>query len=155
MGSMIGSGIFIVSADIARTVDSPALLLGAWLVTAFMTIIGALFLRRAGGDDAARGRQYVYLREGPRTAVGFLSLARCSGIQTGNHCRVAVAFGKFLGVFYPAISAKNWIWQCSPRAPSLGPDGVGTWSGLSTQSLVASCRGSHFGHHIFVCAPAR
>ena len=140
MGSMIGSGIFIVSADIARTVDSPALLLGAWLVTAFMTIIGALSYGELAAMMPHAGGQYVYLREGLGPLWGFLyGWTLFLVIQTGTIAAVAVAFGKFLGVFYPAISAKNWIWHLA-HVPEfhLGPMVLGNMDvGLSTQNLVA------------------
>jgi len=140
MGSMIGSGIFIVSADIARTVDSPALLLGAWLVTAFMTIIGALSYGELAAMMPRAGGQYVYLREGLGPLWGFLyGWTLFLVIQTGTIAAVAVAFGKFLGVFYPAISAKNWIWHVAHVPPfHWGPMVLGNMDvGLSTQSLVA------------------
>jgi len=129
MGSMIGSGIFIVSADIARTVDSPALLLGAWLVTAFMTIIGALSYGELAAMMPRAGGQYVYLREGLGPLWGFLyGWTLFLVIQTGTIAAVAVAFGKFLGVFYPAISAKNWIWHVAHVPPfHWGPMVLGTW----------------------------
>src|SRR5271163_5191546 len=63
MGSMIGSGIFIVSAEIAREVNAPALLIGAWLVTGFMTIVGALSYGELAAMMPRAGGQYVYLRE--------------------------------------------------------------------------------------------
>jgi len=140
MGSMIGSGIFIVSADISRTVDSPALLLGAWLVTAFMTIVGALSYGELAAMMPHAGGQYVYLREGLGPLWGFLyGWTLFLVIQTGTIAAVAVAFGKFLGVFYPAISAKNWIWHVAHVPPfHLGPMVLGNMDvGLSTQSLVA------------------
>jgi len=140
MGSMIGSGIFIVSADIARTVDSPALLLGAWLVTAFMTIVGALSYGELAAMMPHAGGQYVYLREGLGPLWGFLyGWTLFLVIQTGTIAAVAVAFGKFLGVFFPAISAKNWIWHVA-HVPAFhwGPMVLGNMDvGLSTQSLVA------------------
>ena len=72
MGSMIGSGIFIVSADIARLVDSPALLLGAWLLTGFLTISGALAYGELAAMMPHAGGQYVYLREALGPMWGFL-----------------------------------------------------------------------------------
>src|SRR5256885_11015627 len=112
MGSMIGSGIFIVSADIARTVDSPTLLLGAWLVTAFMTIVGALSYGELAAMMPHAGGQYVYLREGLGPLWGFLyGWTLFLVIQTGTIAAVAVAFGKFLGVFYKQISPDIWIWH--------------------------------------------
>jgi APA family basic amino acid/polyamine antiporter len=140
MGSMIGSGIFIVSADIARTVDSPALLIGAWLVTGFMTIVGALCYGELAAMMPRAGGQYVYLREALGPLWGFLyGWTLFLVIQTGTIAAVAVAFGKFLGVFFPAISAKNWILHLA-KVPEfhVGPMVLGNMDvGLSTQNLVA------------------
>src|SRR5256886_8639782 len=72
MGSMIGSGIFIVSAEIAREVDSPALLIGAWLVTGFLTIVGALSYGELAAMMPRAGGQYVFLREALGPLWGFL-----------------------------------------------------------------------------------
>src|SRR5258708_10091611 len=72
MGSMIGSGIFIVSADISRLVDSPALLIGAWLVTGFMTIVGALCYGELAPMMPRAGGQSIYLRESLRPLCGSL-----------------------------------------------------------------------------------
>jgi basic amino acid/polyamine antiporter, APA family len=72
VGSMIGSGVFIVAADIARGVDSPALFIGAWLVTAIMTIIGALSYGELAAMMPRAGGQYVYLREALGPLWGFL-----------------------------------------------------------------------------------
>src|ERR1051326_4650724 len=72
MGSMIGSGIFIVSAEIGREVDSPALLIGAWAVAGFMTIVGALTYGELAAMMPRAGGQYVYLREALGPLWGFL-----------------------------------------------------------------------------------
>jgi APA family basic amino acid/polyamine antiporter len=112
MGSMIGSGIFIVSADMSRTVGSPALLIAAWLVTAAMTIIGALSYGELAAMMPKAGGQYVYLREALGPLWGFLyGWTLFLVIQTGTIAAVGVAFGKFLGVFFPAVSQANWIWH--------------------------------------------
>src|SRR6185295_14714331 len=110
MGSMIGSGIFIVSADIARLTESPALLIGAWLVTGFMTITGALAYGELAAMMPRAGGQYVYLRESLGPLWGFLyGWTLFLVIQTGTIAAVGVAFGKFLGVFFPSISSSNWV----------------------------------------------
>ena len=110
MGSMIGSGIFIVSADMSRTLASPALLIAAWLVTAAMTIIGALSYGELAAMMPKAGGQYVYLREALGPIWGFLfGWTLFLVIQTGTIAAVGVAFGKFLGVFFPSISASRWI----------------------------------------------
>src|SRR5713226_5135442 len=112
MGSMIGSGIFIVSAEIGREVNSPALLLGAWLVTAFLTIVGALSYGELAAMMPRAGGQYVYLREALGPLWGFLyGWTLFLVIQTGTVAAVGVAFGKFLGYFFPSVAADNWIWK--------------------------------------------
>jgi APA family basic amino acid/polyamine antiporter len=140
MGSMIGSGIFIVSAEIAREVDSPALLIGAWLVTGFMTIVGALSYGELAAMMPRAGGQYVFLREALGPLWGFLyGWTLFLVIQTGTIAAVGVAFGKFLGVFFPAISSSHWIvhfWKVPPI--HLGPMVLGNMDvGLSTQNLIA------------------
>ena len=112
MGSMIGSGIFIVPADMSRTLGSPALLIAAWLVTAAMTIIGALSYGELAAMMPKAGGQYVYLREGLGPIWGFLyGWTLFLVIQTGTIAAVGVAFGKFLGVFFPAVSQSHWLWH--------------------------------------------
>src|SRR5436190_23722011 len=119
MGSMIGSGIFIVSAEIAREVDSPALLIGAWLVTGFLTIVGALSYGELAAMMPLSGGQYVYLRESLGPLWGFLyGWTLFLVIQTGTVAAVGVAFGKFLGVFFPSVAATTWL---------IGPFHVGGW----------------------------
>ena len=140
MGSMIGSGIFIVSAEISREVNSPALLIGAWLVTGFMTIVGALSYGELAAMMPRAGGQYVYLREALGPLWGFLyGWALFLVIQTGTIAAVGVAFGKFLGVFFPSISSSHWIlhlWKVPPIP--IGPMVLGNMDvGLSTQNLVA------------------
>ncbi len=108
IGSMIGSGIFIVSSDIARQVNSPSLLLLVWAMAALMTIIGALSYGELAAAMPRAGGQYVYLREGLGPLFGFLyGWTMFLVIQTGTVAAVAVAFAKFLGVFLPGISASN------------------------------------------------
>ncbi len=140
MGSMIGSGIFIVSSEISREVNSPALLIGAWLVTGFMTIIGALCYGELAAMMPRAGGQYVYLREALGPLWGFLyGWTLFLVIQTGTIAAVGVAFGKFLGIFAPSISSSHWIlhlWKVP--AIHLGPMVLGNMDvGLSTQNLVA------------------
>ncbi len=140
MGSMIGSGIFIVSAEIAREVNSPALLIAAWLVTGFMTITGALAYGELAAMMPQAGGQYVYLRESLGPLWGFLyGWTLYLVIQTGTIAAVGVACGKFLGVFFPSISSSNWIlhlWKVPPIP--IGPMVLGNMDvGLNTQNLVA------------------
>jgi len=140
MGSMIGSGIFIVSADMGRTVGSPALLIAAWLVTALMTLIGALSYGELAAMMPRAGGQYVYLRESLGPLCGFLyGWTLFLVIQTGTIAAVGVAFGKFLGVFFPSVSASHWLWHIAhvPAIP-IGPMVLGNMDiGLNTANLAA------------------
>jgi APA family basic amino acid/polyamine antiporter len=140
MGSMIGSGIFIVSAEISRETDSPALLIAAWAVTGFLTIVGALTYGELAAMMPRAGGQYVYLREALGPLWGFLyGWTLFLVIQTGTIAAVGVAFGKFLGVFFPSISSSHWIVHFG-KIPSLslGPMVLGNIDvGLSTQNLTA------------------
>jgi APA family basic amino acid/polyamine antiporter len=140
MGSMIGSGIFIVSAEISRETQSPALLIGAWLITGFLTIVGALCYGELAAMMPRAGGQYVYLRESLGPLWGFLyGWTLFLVIQTGTIAAVGVAFGKFLGIFWPAISSSHWIlhlWKV-PKF-SVGPMVLGGMDvGLNTQNLAA------------------
>src|SRR5580698_2066960 len=140
MGSMIGSGIFIVSAEMSRGLGSPALLIAAWLVTALMTIIGALSYGELAAMMPKAGGQYVYLREALGPLWGFLyGWTLFLVIQTGTIAAVGVAFGKFLGVYFPAISSSHWIlhlWRVPPIP--LGPMVLGNMDvGINTQNLAA------------------
>src|SRR5437667_10109944 len=109
-GSMIGSGIFIVSADIARQVGSPGWLLVAWLVTGALTISAALSYGELAAMMPRAGGQYVYLREAYSPLWGFLyGWTLFLVIQTGTIAAVAVAFARYLGVLAPAISPTAWI----------------------------------------------
>jgi len=138
MGSMIGSGIFIVSAEIAREVNSPALLLGAWAVTGFMTIVGALCYGELAAMMPKAGGQYVYLRESLGPLWGFLyGWTLFLVIQTGTVAAVGVAFGKFLGHFFRSVSADNWIWHIAHVKPiHIGSMVLGNMDvGLNTQNL--------------------
>ena len=140
MGSMIGSGIFIVSADMSRGLGSPALLIAAWLVTAVMTIIGALSYGELAAMMPKAGGQYVYLREALGPLWGFLyGWTLFLVIQTGTIAAVGVAFGKFLGVFFPSVSAQNWLWHIG-HVPAwhVGPMVLGNMDiGLNTANLAA------------------
>jgi APA family basic amino acid/polyamine antiporter len=140
MGSMIGSGIFIVSAEMSRGLGSPALLIAAWLVTAAMTIIGALSYGELAAMMPKAGGQYVYLRESLGPLWGFLyGWTLFLVIQTGTVAAVGVAFGKFLGVFFPSVSGSNWIWHIGHvPAVQVGPMLLGNMEiGLNTANLAA------------------
>jgi len=108
IGSMIGSGIFIVSADIARTVGSPGYLLLVWVITGLVTVTAALSYGELAGMMPHAGGQYVYLREAYNPLVGFLfGWTMFLVIQTGTIAAVAVAFAKFTGVLVPWFSENN------------------------------------------------
>jgi amino acid transporter len=110
-GSMIGSGIFIVSADMARSVGSPFWLLMAWVVSGVMTILGALSYGELAAMYPRAGGQYVFLRESMGSLMGFLyGWTLFVVIQTGTIAAVAVAFGRFLGVLWPSITPDRYGW---------------------------------------------
>ena len=137
-GSMIGSGIFLVDADIARTANSPALVLGAWVVTGILTVIGALSYGELAAMMPKAGGQYVYLRESLGPLWGFLyGWTLFLVIQTGTIAAVCVAFGKFLGVFLPSISTTHWLWHIAHVPPvSIGPMVLGNMEiGVNTANL--------------------
>ena len=99
VGSMIGSGIFIVSADMARTIGSPGWLLVAWILTGALTIVGALSYGELAAMMPRAGGQYVYLREAFSPLWGFLyGWTLFLVIQTGTIAAVAVGFARFAGV---------------------------------------------------------
>ncbi len=133
-GSMIGSGIFIVSADIARTVGSPFWLILAWVLTAVITVLGALSYGELAAMYPRAGGQYVFLREafGPLTAFLY-GWTLFIVIQTGTIAAVAVAFGKFMGVLWPSITPDMYSWF--PTFSVATPGGTIDF-GLSPQRLV-------------------
>src|SRR4030095_16712421 len=107
-GSMIGSGIFIVSADIARNVGSAGWLIFVWLITGFMTITAALSYGELSGMFPKAGGQYVYLKEAYNPLTGFLyGWSFFAVIQTGTIAAVGVAFSKFTAYLIPALSEDN------------------------------------------------
>ena len=109
-GSMIGSGIFIVSADIARTVGGAGWLLVVWLCTGLLTVLAALSYGELAGMIPEAGGQYVYLREAYGPLAGFLyGWTLFLVIQTGTIAAVAVAFAKFTGVFLPWFSEQHVV----------------------------------------------
>jgi APA family basic amino acid/polyamine antiporter len=119
VGSMIGSGIFIVSADIARQVGAPGLLIAVWVLTALITVMGALTQGELAAMYPRAGGQYVFLREGLSPLWGFLyGWTLFLVIQTGTIAAVGVAFAKFLAVLWPAISPD--VFLSLGHVPSLG-----------------------------------
>jgi basic amino acid/polyamine antiporter, APA family len=109
-GSMIGSGIFIVSADITRQVGTPGAVLMVWLVAGVMTIAGALAYGELAAMMPQAGGQYVYLREAYGGMWAFMfGWTLLLVIQTGTIAAVAVAFARFAGVMWPALGSELWI----------------------------------------------
>ncbi len=107
-GSMIGSGIFIVSADITRNVGSAGWLIAVWLITGFMTLTAALSYGELSAMFPKAGGQYVYLKESYNPLVGFLyGWSFFAVIQTGTIAAVGVAFSKFAAYLVPALSEDN------------------------------------------------
>ncbi|MBX7142120.1 MAG: amino acid permease [Chitinophagales bacterium] len=111
-GTMIGSGIFIVSADIARNVGSSGYLLLVWLLSGFLTVVAALSYGELTGMFPKAGGQYIFLREAYSPMLAFLyGWTLFLVIQTGTIAAVGVAFAKFTGVFLPSWSEKNILFQ--------------------------------------------
>src|SRR5207244_5686460 len=131
MGSMIGSGIFITSAESARLIGAPGWLLLAWAVAGLLTITGALRCSELAPMLPRAGGVYVFFREAYGSSIGFLyGWTLFLVIQTGTIAAVAIAFAKFLGVFSGTIASDNYL-----VAPlSLG---AGYAISLSTEPLVA------------------
>src|SRR6476619_8573006 len=110
VGSMIGSGIFIVSADMARTVGSPGWLLVAWLITGVLTVTAALSYGELAAMMPHAGGQYVYLRTAYSPLWGFLyGWTLFTVIQTGTIAAVAVAFARFLGILVPWVAEDRYL----------------------------------------------
>jgi APA family basic amino acid/polyamine antiporter len=130
VGSMIGSGIFITSAESARLVGSPGWLLVAWAVAGLLTVTGALCAGEVAAMMPHAGGQYVFLREAYGRPIGFLfGWSMFLVVQTGTIAAVAVAFAKFLGVFVPFVSDENLL---------LGPVRLGHYAlSLNTQQATA------------------
>lgn len=111
-GSMIGSGIFIVSADITRNVGSAGWLIVVWLITGFMTLTAALSYGELSGMFPKAGGQYVYLKEIYNKLMGFLyGWSFFAVIQTGTIAAVGVAFSKFTAYLIPAVSEDNILFN--------------------------------------------
>lgn len=114
-GSMIGSGIFIVSADMSRTVGSSGWLLALWIISGLITVMAALSYGELAGMMPKAGGQFVYIKRAWGDVVSFLyGWTVFSVIQTGVIAAVAVAFAKYSGVFFPAISVDNIILSLGP-----------------------------------------
>jgi APA family basic amino acid/polyamine antiporter len=146
VGSMIGSGIFIVSAETARNVGSPALLLFCWVLAGILTVIAALCYSELASMFPKAGGQYVFLREAFGPLAGFLyGWTFFLVIQTGTIAAVGVAFAKFLGVFLPDVSPAHVLFS------------IGSWHFSAAQLLSVfvitfltglNCRGIETGKSI-------
>lgn len=141
-GSMIGSGIFIVSADIVRNVGSAGWLIGVWVITAIMTIVAAVSYGELSGMFPKAGGQYVYLKEAYNPLAGFLyGWSFFAVIQTGTIAAVAVAFAKFTGYFVPAFRAtpENVIFNIGSlainKAQLLGIVVIVTLTAINTRGI--------------------
>lgn len=111
-GSMIGSGIFIVTADMARTVGGPGWMLLLWVLAGVMTVFAALSYGELAGMFPEAGGQYVYLKEAYNPLMGFLyGWTLFAVVQSGTIAAVAVAFAKYTGVLIPAFSENNILVQ--------------------------------------------
>ena len=131
IGSMIGSGIFIVSAESSRLVGAPGWLLLAWIVGGLLTITGALCCAELATMMPRAGGVYVFLREAYGPALGFLfGWTLFLVVQTGTIAAVAIAFAKFLGVFAPTVAGDHYL-----IAPTVLLPGYAI--SLSTEQLVA------------------
>ena len=135
-GSMIGSGVFIVAADMGRTLGSPGWLLIAWILTGIITVLGALAYGELAAMYPRAGGMYTFLRESMSPLMGFLyGWTLFVVIQTGTIAAVAVGFGKFLGVLWPAVTADTYSWF--PHTTLHTSDGSAIDLGLSPQRLAA------------------
>src|SRR5216117_3444867 len=134
VGSMIGSGIFIVSAEILPAVHAPGLLLVVWAVSGIVTLMGALTYGELAAMFPRAGGQYVYLREGISPLFGYLyGWTLFVVIQTSTIAAVAVAFARFTAVLLPAISADVFAGTLVHFPKPIGDITVG----LSWQRLLA------------------
>ena len=112
VGSMIGSGIFIVSSDMVRQVGSAGWLIAIWVLTALLTIVAAVSYGELSAMFPKAGGQYVYLKEAYGKLIGFLyGWSFFAVIQTGTIAAVGVAFSKFAAYLYPPLSEKNIIFE--------------------------------------------
>ena len=135
-GAMIGSGIFIVSADIARSVGSPFWLMVVWAVTGVITLLGALAYGELAAMYPRAGGQYIFLRESMGPLMGFLyGWTLFVVIQTGTIAAVAIAFARFAGVLWPALTPESYQWF--PHGSFTTAAGTSIDIGLSPQRVVA------------------
>ncbi len=135
-GSMVGSGVFIVAADMGRIIGSPGWLLIAWILTGLMTVLGALSYGELAAMYPRAGGMYTFLRESMSPLMGFLyGWTLFVVIQTGTIAAVAVGFGKFLGVLWPAVTPAIFSWFPHMTVQLSGASTIEL--GLSPQRLAA------------------
>ncbi|MEO6869023.1 MAG: amino acid permease [Ginsengibacter sp.] len=136
-GSMIGSGIFIVSADIMRNVGSAGWLIVVWLLTGFMTLIAAMSYGELSAMFPRAGGQYVYLKEAYNPLTGFVyGWSFFAVIQTGTIAAVGVAFAKFAAYLVPALSENNYLFKIDLGSNSAGIASNFTISAAQLMSIV-------------------
>src|ERR1700712_4662269 len=134
-GSMIGSGIFIVSADITRNVGSAGWLIFVWLITGFMTLTATLSYGELSAMFPKAGGQYVYLKEAYNPLVGFLyGWSFFSVIQTGTIAAVGVAFAKYSAYLIPSLSEDHFLLQIPTGSNACGDT---TFFNISAAQLLA------------------
>ena len=136
-GSMIGSGIFIVSADITRNVGSAGWLIFVWLITGFMTLTAALSYGELSAMYPKAGGQYVYLKEAYNPLVGFLyGWSFFTEIQTATIAAVGVAFSKFMAYLVPAVSEDNILLKIHTGVDSAGQARFFTFNAAQVVSII-------------------
>ncbi|MFP5041825.1 APC family permease [Parasediminibacterium sp. JCM 36343] len=136
-GSMIGSGIFIVSAGIARDVGSAGWLIAVWLITGFMTLTAALSYGELSAMFPKAGGQYVYLKESYNPLVGFLyGWSFFSVIQTGTIAAVGVAFSKFAAYLIPTLSEDHKLIKIATGVNSCGGTTLFSISAAQVVSII-------------------
>jgi basic amino acid/polyamine antiporter, APA family len=138
VGSMIGSGIFIVSAESARQVGTPGRLIAVWVVAGALTLLAALSCAELAAMFPAAGGPYVFFREAYGPMVGFLyGWTMVLVVQTGTIAAVAVAFSKFLGIFFPAVA--GWGAKAAAMLVILvltGTNALGLRTGTRVQNVL-------------------
>lgn len=134
-GSMIGSGIFIVSSDIVQQVGSAGWLIAVWLITGFMTITAAVSYGELSGMYPRAGGQYVYLKEAFNPLAGFLyGWSFFAVIQTATIAAVAVAFARYTAYILPAFSESNILWGIEKGKNA---EGIQYYFSISAAQLLA------------------
>src|SRR5450432_3654570 len=134
-GSMIGSGIFIVSADIVRNVGGAGWLILVWLITGFMTVTAAVSYGELSGMFPKAGGQYIYLKEAYNPLVSFLyGWSLFAVIQTGTIAAVGVAFSKYAAYLIPSLSEDNHIIRLQTGVNNCGDP---TYFNISAAQIVS------------------